>query len=61
MYQYKYVKATMGGLFTKAKHREVIDKNAKEGWRLVQVLPTSYNGHGRPTEYDIIFEQKIGN
>lgn len=47
MYQYKYVEATLGGFFTAANHHEIIDQNAKEGWRLVQVLPVEYNGHGK--------------
>ncbi|WP_346010387.1 hypothetical protein [Paenibacillus sp. SYP-B3998] len=28
-----------------------MDENAKVGWKLVQVLPTNYNGHGKPTAY----------
>ena len=59
MYQYKYVNATLGGFFTEANHHEIIDQHAKEGWRLVQVLPVEYNGHGRPTGFEIIFERKI--
>lgn len=61
MYQYKYIKASLGGLFTAANHHEIIDKYAKEGWRLVQVLPLEYNGHGKPTDFEIIFEQKTNN
>lgn len=60
MYEYKYVEATLGGFFTEANHHEIIDKYAKEGWRLVQVLPICYNPHGKPTEFEIIFERKIG-
>ena len=59
MYEYKYVEAQLGGFFTEANHREIINENAREGWRLVQVLPTHYNGHGKPTQYEIIFERKI--
>lgn len=58
MYKYKFVRATLGGLFTEANHREIINEHAKEGWRLVQVLPILYNGHGKPTDFEIIFEQK---
>jgi hypothetical protein len=61
MYEYKYVKATLGGLFIPANHHEIIDKYAKEGWRLVQVLPIEYNGHGKPTDFEIIFERSIDN
>lgn len=37
----------------------IIDKYAKEGWRLVQVFPMNYNSHGKPMEYEVIFERKI--
>lgn len=59
MFEYKYVEATLGGFLTEANHYEIIDKYAKEGWRLVQVLPMYYNSHGKPTDYEIIFERKI--
>lgn len=59
MYQYKYVEATLGGFFTDANHHEIIEQHAKAGWRLVQVHPVSYNGHGKPTDWEIIFERKI--
>lgn len=58
MYQYKFVKATLGGFFEEANHREIINQHAQEGWRLVQVLPKEYNGHGKPISYEIIFEKK---
>ncbi|MGG1638603.1 hypothetical protein BK120_24650 [Paenibacillus sp. FSL A5-0031] len=61
MYEYMYVETSLGGFFSEAKHRETIDEYAKEGWRLVQVLPTHYNGHGKPTAYEIIFERLISN
>lgn len=60
MYEYKYVQVTLGGFFHDANHHEQIEKYAKEGWRLVQVLPMYYNSHGKPTEYEIIFEREIG-
>jgi hypothetical protein len=59
MYKYKYVKATLGGFLTEANHHEIIDLHARAGWRLVQVLPMYYNAHGKPTEYEIIFELKM--
>jgi hypothetical protein len=59
MYEYKYVSATLGGFMTNANHHEIIDDNAKDGWRLVEVLPTSYNLDGKPIKYEIIFERTI--
>ena len=59
MYEYKYVEANLERFFTQANHHEIIDKYAKEGWRLAQVLPTNYNGQGMPKQYEIIFERKV--
>jgi hypothetical protein len=61
LYEYKYVETSLGGFFSSATHRETIDEHAKDGWRLVQVLTTHYNGHGKPTDYEIIFERAIQN
>ncbi|MFC5528336.1 DUF4177 domain-containing protein [Cohnella yongneupensis] len=59
MYEYIFVETSLGGFFTSATHQETIQKYAQEGWRLVQVLPTHYNGQGKPTDYEIIFERQI--
>jgi len=57
MYEYLFVDTSLGGFFTSATHRETIEEYASKGWRLVQVLPTHYDSHGKPTEYEIIFER----
>lgn len=59
MYEYMFVETSLGGFFTSATHRETIAEYAEKGWRLVQVLPTNYNGHGKPTDYEIIFERPL--
>jgi hypothetical protein len=59
MYEYTYNETSLGGFFSEATHRETITQYAKEGWRLVQVLPTNYNGQGKPTDYEIIFERPV--
>ncbi|QHT63170.1 DUF4177 domain-containing protein [Paenibacillus lycopersici] len=59
MYEYIFVETTLGGFFTEADHHEKIAEYAKQGWRLVQVLPTHYNGHGKPENYEIIFERPL--
>ncbi|TCZ79358.1 DUF4177 domain-containing protein [Paenibacillus albiflavus] len=61
MYEYTFVETSLGGFFSEATHRQTIIEYARAGWRLVQVLPTNYNGHGKPTLYEIIFERKIEN
>ena len=58
MYEYIFVETHLGGFFSDANHRDIINDHAQKGWRLVQVLPTHYNGHGKPTAYEIIFERK---
>ncbi|MFF2887318.1 DUF4177 domain-containing protein [Paenibacillus sp. NPDC057967] len=57
MYEYCFVETHLGGFFTEATHRETIMEYAAQGWRLVQVLPTDYNGHGKPSGYEIVFER----
>ncbi|QED46023.1 DUF4177 domain-containing protein [Cytobacillus dafuensis] len=59
MYEYKFVETSLGGFFSSPTHRETINAYASEGWRLVQVLPLEYNGHGKPMSYEIIFERLI--
>lgn len=59
MYQYKFVKATLGGFFEEENHRDIINQHAQDGWRLVQVLPSGYKGHGKPINFEIIFEKKV--
>lgn len=59
MYEYKFVEADLGGFFSVANHRQLIEEHAKNGWRLVQVLAFDYNVQGRPKRYEIIFERKV--
>ncbi|WP_159888694.1 DUF4177 domain-containing protein [Paenibacillus puerhi] len=59
MYEYTFVETSLGGFFSEATHQKTIIDYAREGWRLVQVLPTNYNGHGKPTRYEIIFERPV--
>lgn len=59
MYEYIFVETALGGFFSSPQHREMINDYAEQGWRLVQVLPFAYNSHGKPTEYEIIFERQI--
>ncbi len=63
MYQYKSVKLAIKGFVVSElkNHNEIIDKYAKEGWRLVQILPVKYASNGVPVELEIIFEREIGN
>jgi len=42
-------------------HLIIKNKYAKEGWRLVQILPVKYAHNGVPMELEIIFEREIDN
>ncbi|MDF2652548.1 MAG: hypothetical protein K0Q73_8353 [Paenibacillus sp.] len=59
MFEYKYVETSLGGFFSAPTHRQTINEYAAQGWRLVQVLATNYNGHGKPGLYEIILERPI--
>lgn len=63
MYEYKSVELDRKGLFGTelGDYNEIINKHAKEGWRLVQILPIRYSSHGVPLELEIIFERKVDN
>lgn len=58
IYKYVYDTASVNGIFSKANHRELIDKYSKEGWRFVAAIPTAANGHGAIQEFDLIFEKE---
>ncbi|RUS45438.1 DUF4177 domain-containing protein [Cohnella sp. AR92] len=59
MYEYFFVESKFGAFFSPDAHQEIIVKYAKQGWRLVQVLPTNYNEQGKPGKCEIIFERPI--
>jgi len=63
MYQYKSVKLPLKGfvVLELGNHNEIIDRYAKEGWRLVQIFPVKYASNGVPMEIEIIFEREIDN
>lgn len=45
-------------MFSDASHRELIDKYAKEGWKYINSIPTSFYGNnGQPKTFDLIFEK----
>ncbi len=59
MYEYKYVECSMGGIFTGDNHQEIINEHAKQGWRLIQIVPLYYTMEGRAKNFEIIFERKL--
>jgi hypothetical protein len=64
MYEYKFVRVDVEGVWTRrptVPHHRLIEENAKEGWRLVQIFSpaVSARGGGIPDYFEIIFEKKV--
>lgn len=62
MYEYEYVMIDTGGGFwinnAEGSHREVIDREARDGWRYVGYVPLTFTGNGGIKSMDLIFERK---
>ena len=62
MYEYQYVELYTGGGFWidngTGAHREVIDREAREGWRYVGYVPLSFTSNGGSKSMDLIFERE---
>jgi len=63
MYEYQYIPLYVGGrpFINNAdkKHQEIIDRQAKNGWRYVGYVPIDFHTAGSPLNIDLIFERKI--
>lgn len=61
MYTYKYITLETGGGFwfgnQDAAHREIIDREALDGWRYAGFIPLEFTGHGGISRMDLIFER----
>ena len=62
MYEYQDVELYTGGGFWidngTGAHREVIDREAREGWRYVGYVPLSFTSNGGIKSMDLIFERE---
>ncbi len=63
MYEYKFVRVDVDGIFTRkpaADHHLLIEQYAKDGWRLVQIFApaVSVRAGGVPDYFELIFEKK---
>ena len=60
-YEYKFVKVELkSGWSTdepRADYRRVIEDQAQEGWRLVQVFAPATSGTGWASYFELIFER----
>ena len=60
-YEYKFVKIELkAGFWTntpKQEYREIIERHASEGWRLVQIFAPGTTGYGVAAYFELIFER----
>jgi hypothetical protein len=63
MYEYQYIEIHTGGGFWidngSGGHREVIDREARDGWRYVGYVPLTFSSRGGIKSMDLVFEREI--
>lgn len=63
MYEYEYIEIDTGGGFwinnAQGTHREVIDQEARAGWRYVGYVPLTFSSYGGIKSMDLIFEREV--
>jgi hypothetical protein len=62
MYEYKFVKISLGGVLTykpKVEYKGIITEQAKEGWRFVQIFAPATRGYGSASYFELIFEREL--
>jgi hypothetical protein len=64
MFEYKFVKINVDykpfatNQKTVEDYHEVIEENAKDGWRLVQIFAPPVKGYGLADYFELIFERE---
>ena len=61
-YEYKFVRLGEGFLYVKKEakvYKDVIERHAEEGWRLVQIFAPSTGTYGAPKYYEVILEREV--
>jgi hypothetical protein len=62
MYEYEFFRIDLGFGFDREPsqdYHELINEQAKSGWRLVQIFAPPTHGVGKATFYELIFEREI--
>ena len=64
MYEYKFAQIMLDGTFIAkpdSDYRKLINENAKEGWRFVQIFEPIFSAPNLdlPDYFDLIFEREI--
>ena len=62
-YEYKFIRLGEGWLGVRRgareSYQEVIEKHAREGWRLVQVFAPGTGAYGTAKYFELILERQI--
>ncbi len=63
-YEYKFIKIDtkvrgFKGIMPKEDYHKIIDQQARDGWRLVQIFAPPIKGYGHADFYELIFEREI--
>lgn len=62
-YEYKFVRLGEGFLGVRRQAREqyqsIINENARQGWRLVQIFAPGLGSYGMAKFYEMIFEREL--
>jgi hypothetical protein len=63
-YEYEFVRLGEGIMAVrksgKNTYKDVINKYAKDGWRLVQIFVPGIGGYGAAKYYELVFERETG-
>ncbi|WP_195938176.1 DUF4177 domain-containing protein [Romboutsia sp. 1001713B170131_170501_G6] len=57
MYKYMYKEIDSSTMFRNSRHRELIDKYSKEGWRFISAIPSEFELNGKISKFDLVFEK----
>jgi hypothetical protein len=62
MYDYKFIKVdlktTLRGTKPKEDYHGIVDQQAADGWRLVQIFAPPISGYGSAPYFELIFEKQ---
>ncbi|MBC8236143.1 DUF4177 domain-containing protein [bacterium] len=62
-YEYKFMKIEMkSGFWTdtpKQEYHEIINEQASDGWRFVQIFAPATSGYGSAAYFELIFERPV--
>lgn len=63
MFDYKFVSIKTRGVFSlnfENDYKDIIQENAREGWRFLQLVPVEYSSYGLPKQVEVVMERPSG-